>query len=131
MIRIKNYTFDSKIVFCALNSGKGISIAVPYDIDPAILEELKNAGLVEELDSDNEVIASYRLTGWRKIETIGDYTNRSLLITWSTVNLDDLDSVRDEIDVLQSENEILKADNADLVAAIIELAGIVGETEEN
>lgn len=126
MFRIANHTFEGAINFCALNSGKGIAVVVPADTSSSVMEDLKNATLIEVLDTENEVIGSYRLTGWRKMETVVNEGVSGMMITWSTVNLDELDTLKDEMTALQAENAQLQSDNEDLTAAILELAAIIG-----
>lgn len=126
MFRIAGHVFEGAINFCALNSGKGIAVVVPADTSVSVMEQLKNATLIEVLDSGNEVIGSYRLTGWRKMETVNANGEQGMMITWSTVNLDELDTLKDKVTALEAENAQLQADNADLTAAIFELAEIIG-----
>lgn len=126
MFRIANHTFEGAINFCALNSGKGIAVVLPADTSSSVMEDLKNATLIEVLDTENEVIGSYRLTGWRKMETVDNEGVSGMMITWSTVNLDELDTLKNEMTALQAENAQLQSDNEDLTAAIMELAAIIG-----
>ena len=126
MFRIAGHVFEGAINFCALNSGKGIAVVVPADTSVSVMEQLKNATLIEVLDSGDEVIGSYRLTGWRKMETVNANGEPGMMITWSTVNLDELDTLKDKVTALEAENAQLQTDNADLTAAIFELAEIIG-----
>ena len=64
------------------------------------------------------------------METIDTRGFREMMITWSTVSLDELDSLKDELETLKEENAMLKSDGNDLVAAIMELAAIIGGDEE-
>ena len=126
MFRIAGHVFEGAINFCALNSGKGIAVVVPADTSVSVMEQLKNATLIEVLDTGDEVIGSYRLTGWRKMETVNANGEPGMMITWSTVNLDELDTLKDKVTALEAENAQLQTDNADLTAAIFELAEIIG-----
>ena len=126
MFRIAGHVFEGAINFCALNSGKGIAVVVPADTSVSVMEQLKNATLIEVLDAGDEVIGSYRLTGWRKMETVNANGEPGMMITWSTVNLDELDTLKDKVTALEAENAQLQTDNADLTAAIFELAEIIG-----
>ena len=130
MFRIAGHVFEGAINFCALNSGKGIAVVVPADTSVSVMEQLKNATLIEVLDSGDEVIGSYRLTGWRKMETVNANGEPGMMITWSTVNLDELDTLKDKVTALEAENAQLQTDNADLTAAIFELAEIIGRDGE-
>ena len=55
MFRIAGYVFEGAINFCALNSGKGIAVVVPADTSVSVMEQLKNATLIEVLDAGDEV----------------------------------------------------------------------------
>ena len=109
------------------DDARGLSAFFGVNTSDEDLIALKNADLLEELSDDGEtVIASYHLTGWRRVElALG-----GIKVLWDTISNQEVDELKEMMNELRADNEQLRQDNEDLVAALMELAELIGGEEE-
>ena len=127
MFRVANKVYTGDINRFDGDDARGLSARFAANTSDEDILALKNAELLEELDSDGvTVIASYHLTGWRRVEVILG----GIKILWDTISNQEVDELKAQMQDIQDENERLRQDNEDLTAALIELAEIIGNIEE-
>lgn len=113
MIRIAEMCFDTDVELI----GESISATIPrkYDLTNEQIEALKNAKIIERLDmnygQEVGVLGTYNLVDWQKIEK----TINGMRFTWQTYSITDINQLRQ--------------DNEDLTQAVLELAEIIGGSE--
>ena len=130
MFVIKGHEFGGNVNTRAGNDARAIAAVVPESTSEAVIDEIKNADLLEVLDGSGQVTARYQLTGWRSIARV--FTGIQLM--WNTISTDEVDELKKDVQALQAENERLEQDNAqkardieDLTQAVLELAEIIGD----
>ena len=130
MFVIKGHEFGSNVNTRAGTDARAIAAVVPESTSEAVIDEIKNADLLEVLDGAGQVTARYQLTGWRSIARV--FTGIQLM--WNTISTDEVDELKKDVQALQAENERLEQDNAqkardieDLTQAVLELAEIIGD----
>ena len=115
MVKIAGMLIDTIISY----TNADLEIIVPNGatMSDENINLIKNADSVEELDVNfGEVKGTrgvYVLLGWRSVERLG----KDIRFRWQTYRTTDLDALRQE--------------NEDLTQALLELAEIVGGTENN
>lgn len=129
MFVIHGHTFSGSVNTRAGNDARAIAVLIPYDTDDAVINDIKDATLLEVLDGGN-VVAQYRLTGWRRIAKVFG----GIQIMWNTISTDEVDELKAQVAALQAENEQLERDNLqkaqdleDLTQAVLELAELLGD----
>lgn len=128
--KIADHIFEGRPSFMPLNYEKGIGVVIPSDTSKDVISELQDATLIEILDpKTEEVVGSYRLTGWRSIEHVYSNGYHGIALTWTTVNLDVVSKLEERIDELETQNTALQDENNTLIDALLELAEIVGSEE--
>lgn len=133
-VRIAGHLFEGNAQVLEHTARRIIGTIIPRDTPLDVLNDLQNADLLEELDKNMQLLASYHLVEWLGIERAYDSHGNGdhlIAITWSTITVDQYDEMNTKIIALQKENEALRSRNIDLINAILELGSIIGDTEEN
>lgn len=122
--RIAGFEFTGPVIYQGGETHSDLIFTVPGDLTEAERTRIQEAKLFEVLNGE-EVIGSYQLVDWRRVEKVsGGYQ-----ITWQTIRLTELDELKEQVKTLQEENEQLRQDNEDLTQGLLELADIVGGNE--
>lgn len=130
--KIAGHVFEGKPSFIPLNYEKGIGVVIPDDTEKSVIAELQDAALLEILDpKTEEIVGSYRLTGWRSIEHVYSNGYHGIALVWTTVNLDVVSQLQQRIEELEEANASLISENATLEDGLLELAELLGGEEEN
>lgn len=112
MFRIEGIVFDGYLNYTAGASGADIEAKIEGGVDETVLNKLKNATILEDLDVEygevKGVRGVYQLFGWRKVENV----RGGLTVSWQTYRTTDIEKI--------------KQDNEDLTKALLELAQIIG-----
>lgn len=125
--RIAGHVFEGQPAFNTGYNQRGISFVVPIDTPNEVMEELKDADLLEVLFENQSVVkASYPLYEWSGMSKVYSKGHSGIAITWITVTLNEVDSMKDRITELEAENQALTEENTMLENAVLELAEIVG-----
>lgn len=131
MYRVAGMVFNGQINYNAGNDHRMIAITVPDSLTDAQIVALKAAELIEVLGSSAEdVIGSYRLTGWRRVEKV---TN-GIQIMWSTITTVEVDTINAKIEqqseTISDHTETLQnnaVELSDILDAITELGDLIAE----
>ena len=113
MVRIGELTFNSNVSF----GTKTISIIIPSDTSDNDITILKAADTLEIIDNE-EVVATYRLTGWLRMEKVWN----GILFTWQTISQDDVDVLKERVTELQGDLSNTNIDLANLTETVEEIA---------
>lgn len=145
---IAGYTFETNPSFASVSRERLIMIDVPEDTDKSVLAELQAAESLEVTDRlGREVVGSYRLIGWRRMQTVFRKNDEvRILISWAIPNPDETEKIKDQVEVLSAANtdleealidlasydqsDNLKQQIEDLTDVILELASYIGEEPE-
>lgn len=119
MYRIAEMNFEGALRF----EPDRIYATLPAALTDAQLAALKAAKVVEILDGEQQVVASYDLVNWASIENIGEAINMS----WFRYSTQKLDTIEQTV---AGHTETL-SDNAvelgDILDAIVELGDLIAE----
>lgn len=108
MIRINGNTYEGQVVYNANYRGDVSATFIGGLEDSEIFPILSATEISVIKDDTQETLAVYSLVKWRAMEKV----ENNLVITWQTYVINELDSI--------------KQDNEDLTQAVLELAEIVG-----
>lgn len=124
MVRIAGMVFDAAVdYFMGENADIQLEIPYNYSLSEAQMKSIRDADVLEELEYSygqaGEVIGSYSLVGWKKIER----TMRGHRFAWQTYRITEVEDLKRKLAQAQQENE-------DLTEAVLELASIVGGNDD-
>ena len=126
MFRIAGHTFKGQVNLRAGNDARAISVVIPADTEMTTVAELQEARTIEVMDGQEEVVGTYRLINWKRVE----HLSNGIQLMWSTISTDEIDALNARIEVLEKENTELRAENEDLSEAVVELAALVANGEK-
>lgn len=134
MYRIAGMVFNGQINYNAGSDHRMIAITVPDSLTENQILALKNAELIEVLGNDNnDIIGSYRLTGWRRVEKVAN----GIQFMWSTITTVEVDTINAKItqqgETLSDHTETLNnnaIELSDILDAITELGDLIAELIE-
>ena len=131
MYRVAGMVFNGQINYNAGSDHRMIAITVPDTLTEGQILALKNAELIEVLGSGEEdVIGSYRLTGWRRMEKVAG----GIQFMWATITTVEADTIKAKIDqqgeTISDHTETLQnnaVELSDILDAITELGDLIAE----
>lgn len=131
MYRVAGMVFNGQINYNAGSDHRMIAITVPDTLTEAQIIALKNAELIEVLGTNtDDVIGSYRLTGWRRMEKV----TGGIQFMWATITTVEVDTINARIDLqgetISDHTETLQSNAvelSDILDAITELGDLIAE----
>lgn len=120
-LRVAGHIFDGIVNVGCGPARRDVAIVVPEDTSFEVLEELKNAKKIEQLDENAElVMETFTLTSWSRMERVASNFHNGIAVYWHVLHEDDFDNLKTQVNNLAIDNE-------DLLNAILELAEMIAE----
>ena len=118
-VRVAGHVFDGIVNVGCGPLRRDAAIVVPEDTPIEVLEDLRSAKKIEQLDESGELVEQiFTLTGWSRMEHVASNFHTGIAVYWRMLNDDDFDRLKAQIDNLSIDNE-------DLLNAVLELAAMI------